>query len=138
MKLFLAILAIVTLTASSAEARHRHHHRAPMPAAQPAFPFFLFQAPRAAAPASVRHRRRHVHAPAPEKRTAALRCAICRPSGGLSSGLVPDLAAKVAEIVQACGSRVISGFRPGAVVAGTSRPSLHASGRAADLSGNAG
>lgn len=51
--------------------------------------------------------------------------------------LVPQLAAKVAEIVSTCGSKLISGFRPHAVVAGTHRASLHSyyPSRAADLAG---
>ncbi len=53
--------------------------------------------------------------------------------------LVPALAAKVQEIVVDCGSKLISGFRPHAVVAGTHRASLHSyfPSRAADLRGNA-
>lgn len=52
--------------------------------------------------------------------------------------LVPPLAAKVREIVGACGSKLVSGYRPGARVRGSGRLSLHASypARAADLAGN--
>lgn len=50
-------------------------------------------------------------------------------------GLVAPLAAKVAEIVGACGSRVISGVRH-TFIAGTHRISLHAFGEAADVAGN--
>jgi len=47
-----------------------------------------------------------------------------------------QLATKAQEIVANCGSTVISGWRPGARVAGSGRVSLHASGRAIDLKGN--
>ena len=52
--------------------------------------------------------------------------------------LAPTLSGKVAEIISSCGSRLISGYRPGARVAGSGRPSLHSvyPARAADLSGN--
>jgi hypothetical protein len=54
------------------------------------------------------------------------------------SDLTPTLAKKVSEITSACGSRLISGYRPGARVAGSGHPSLHSlyPSRAADLSGN--
>lgn len=52
-----------------------------------------------------------------------------------TAGLVPKLAAKVAEIKQACGSTLVSGKRH-TLIAGTRHMSLHASGRAADVSGN--
>jgi hypothetical protein len=53
--------------------------------------------------------------------------------------LVSALHAKVSEIMSACGSRLISGYRPGSRVAGSGRPSLHSvyPARAADVSGNA-
>jgi hypothetical protein len=51
-------------------------------------------------------------------------------------GVHGRLAAKAQEIASQCGSRVVSGFRPGARVAGSGHPSLHASGRAVDISGN--
>ncbi len=52
--------------------------------------------------------------------------------------LVPALAAKVQEIVVGCGSKLISGFRPHAVVAHTNHASLHSAypSRAADIKGN--
>ena len=56
----------------------------------------------------------------------------------LLSSVTPALAAKAHEITSACGSHVISGFRPHAVVAGTHRTSLHASGHAVDIAGNYG
>jgi len=46
------------------------------------------------------------------------------------------LAAKAEEIVASCGSTVISGWRPGARIAGSERVSLHATGRAIDIKGN--
>jgi hypothetical protein len=46
------------------------------------------------------------------------------------------LAAKAREIVAGCGSTVISGWRPGARIAGSGHASLHASGRAVDIKGN--
>ena len=53
----------------------------------------------------------------------------------LLSGVVAPLAAKVHEIVSACGARIISGVRH-SYVAGTQLLSLHASGRAVDIAGN--
>jgi len=51
------------------------------------------------------------------------------------NGVVAPLAAKARQIQAACGSRVISGVRH-TRIAGTRRMSLHASGRAVDMSGN--
>jgi hypothetical protein len=52
--------------------------------------------------------------------------------------LIPALAAKVGEIIDRCGSQLISGYRAHARVAGTGHPSLHSvyPARAADLKGN--
>jgi hypothetical protein len=52
--------------------------------------------------------------------------------------LVSTLRSKVSEIISACGSRLISGYRPGARVAGSGHASLHSvyPARAADLAGN--
>jgi len=60
-----------------------------------------------------------------------------RPNTSLAS-VTPVLAAKVREINAACGSRVISAYRPGARVRGNGRLSLHAHypSRAVDLQGN--
>lgn len=54
------------------------------------------------------------------------------------SDLINVLASKVGEIQSACGSHLISAYRPGARIAGTGHPSLHSlyPARAADLSGN--
>jgi len=51
------------------------------------------------------------------------------------SGIVAPLAAKVAEIQSACGSKIISAIRH-TNVAGTRTRSLHASGQAVDMAGN--
>jgi hypothetical protein len=58
--------------------------------------------------------------------------------GPVVSDLTPTLAKKVSEIMSACGARLISGYRPGARIAGSGHPSLHSlyPSRAADLSGN--
>lgn len=50
--------------------------------------------------------------------------------------VIGALTAKANEIVLECGSKIVSGYRPGARVAGTRRMSLHASGRAIDMQGN--
>lgn len=52
------------------------------------------------------------------------------------AGFPAQLVRKVEEIVTGCGSRVSSAYRPGAVVAGTNRPSLHRYRRAVDLVGS--
>ncbi len=54
------------------------------------------------------------------------------------ASLITPLADKVREIENACGSKVVSGYRPGARVAGSGHPSLHSlwPSRAADLAGN--
>lgn len=56
-------------------------------------------------------------------------------AGASLSGVVAPLAAKAAEIVAACGSRVTSAVRQ-TFIAGTRRISLHASGKAVDIAGN--
>lgn len=52
--------------------------------------------------------------------------------------LTHGLALKVAEIMEACGSTLVSGYRPGARVKGSGRPSLHSRypSQAADMHGN--
>jgi hypothetical protein len=52
--------------------------------------------------------------------------------------LVAELSNKVSEIIEVCRSRLISGYRPGARVAGSGHPSLHSTypSKAADLSGD--
>lgn len=59
-----------------------------------------------------------------------------RSSAVVTAGMPAPLASKVAELRSACGSRLISGFRPGAHVAGSGRLSNHARGTAADVQGN--
>jgi hypothetical protein len=54
------------------------------------------------------------------------------------TGIEGTLAAKAHEIVASCGSTIISGFRPGARIAGSGHVSMHASGRAVDIKGNPG
>lgn len=51
------------------------------------------------------------------------------------AGFPAPLVRKVEEIIAACGSRVVSAFRPGARVRGSGRPSLHAIKRAVDIVG---
>ena len=52
--------------------------------------------------------------------------------------VIGPLASKAAQIVEVCGSRVISAYRPGARVRGSGQPSLHGQypSRAVDLAGN--
>jgi hypothetical protein len=63
-----------------------------------------------------------------------------RHHGVAASDLIGVLQSKVVEIESACGAHLVSGYRPGARVAGSGRPSLHSvyPARAADLSGNPG
>ena len=104
--LALATLAATMVIATEAEASARHHHHS-----------------------HVRHHTYYQHAAYAHESHHA---------GGTAmlSSVIPALAAKAAEITSACGSHVISGFRPHAVVAGTNRSSLHASGHAVDIAGN--
>jgi hypothetical protein len=51
-------------------------------------------------------------------------------------GIVPPLAAMAREIVGACGSKIISGVRHTYIAGTGGRLSLHASGRAVDITGN--
>jgi hypothetical protein len=106
MKVLTLAVAVTTILATGAEASARHHHRS--------------------------HVRHHHH-----YRYAAYAHESHHASGtGVLSAVIPALAAKAAEITSACGSHIISGFRPHAVVAGTNRTSLHASGHAVDIQGN--
>lgn len=58
-------------------------------------------------------------------------------SGRLSlAGFPEPLVEKVHEITGACGSRIVSAFRPGARVAGTGHISNHALRKAVDIAGN--
>ena len=137
--LICAILAAVLVAPAAAEARHRSG----APIAASGFPPSLFRPAwlasggSAAGPAHARAvPRRHVRSGSAKKRTVGAYSGGVQPSNGRVSGLVPGLAVKVAEIVQTCGSRLISGVRH-TFVAGTRTISLHASGRAADVAGNA-
>lgn len=57
--------------------------------------------------------------------------------GSLSlAGFPGPLIDKAHEIIEACASRIISAFRPGAVVAGTHRLSNHALKKAVDIAGD--
>ena len=105
-KLTLATLAATMVIATGAEASARHHHHS-----------------------HVRHHTYYQH-------TAYAHESHHANGAGMLSAVIPALAAKAAEITSACGSHVISGFRPHAVVAGTNRSSLHASGHAVDIAGN--
>jgi hypothetical protein len=58
-----------------------------------------------------------------------------RPEQPNIAAIVAPLAAKVSEIQATCGSKVVSGLRH-TYIAGTHRMSLHASGKAVDMSGN--
>ena len=105
--LTLATLATTMVLANGADASARHHHH------------------------KVRHSHHHY-------RHAAYAHESHHANGaGMLSAVIPALAAKAAEISRSCGAHVISGFRPHAVVAGTNRTSLHASGHAVDIAGNA-
>lgn len=56
--------------------------------------------------------------------------------GVATTGMPAQLVAAIAGVQRACpGFRVISGYRRGARVRGSGRPSLHASNRAADIAG---
>lgn len=59
-------------------------------------------------------------------------------SGQSLAGFPAPLVAKANEIEHACGSRIISAFRPGARVAGTNRQSNHAIKKAIDMAGAPG
>lgn len=52
------------------------------------------------------------------------------------AGYPAPLIAKVQELKTHCGAKLISAFRPGAKIRGSGRPSLHASKRAVDMTGN--
>jgi hypothetical protein len=60
-----------------------------------------------------------------------------RPRAGVSTaGMPPQLIAAIADVQRQCpGFRVTSGFRRGARVRGSGRPSLHASNKAVDIAG---
>lgn len=117
-----ALLCALTVTA---EARHRAR---PAPACVSIFDPCTWRSSPSFAP--------HRSAPtAKRRRLARHRPALEESYSVPVSGIIAQLAAKVAEIADACGSRVISGVRH-TYVAGTRRISLHASGKAVDMAGN--
>lgn len=104
--------------------------------------------PHCAGPATVKHKIAAKHAkrstayspysgrPVYKRKGAAVRVQTPgRRSAVTLAGVVAPLAAKVNEIIVACGSRVVSGVRH-TNVAGTGIRSLHSSGRAVDVAGN--
>ena len=119
---------------SPAEARHRRVVTAP---AMQAFAWPNLFASAAAARVirhrspKIRHTRiRHRHAvksavPMPRR----------RPAGVSLIGVVPQLAAKITDIIGTCGSEVVSAVRH-TYVAGTHHISQHANGTAVDITGN--
>jgi hypothetical protein len=141
----LAVLALVAL-ASNAEARQRHKAAGLHPDCNVTMPCV---APYASTPAQARVTRgRYVARQmgiGAARETRAVRAPRARravsyetPAPSIVravSGIIAPLAAKVAEIQSACGSKVISGLRH-TNIAGTRILSLHASGKAVDLAGN--
>ena len=73
---------------------------------------------------ATRHRRHYARRYSPTHETAH------------AGNVVATLDAKTHELAEACHARVISGFRPGARVAGTNRISQHAYNHARDLTGD--
>lgn len=94
----------------------------------------------------VRQRWKHVPIPAPRPGAAApltvlkgmKREAIEAMPTRMLAGVVAPLAAKARQIVADCGSKVISGVRHTYVAGTGGRLSLHASGRAVDVTDNPG
>lgn len=138
-------VAVLALLSTNAEARHRHATGL-HPMCNILWPCIAPYAssPRAARATSGRYVSNrmvvsshvvHRHVRAPKGHRMASRTKVSRGIAHSIAGIVAPLAAKVSEIKSACGSHVISGVRH-TYVAGTRRISLHASGRAVDLSGN--
>lgn len=98
-----------------------------------------FRAPVRSAVRSKAQARSHRHArmarPAATVPRGAAEARKPHPQAARLSGVVGPLAAKAAEIVSTCGSRVVSAVRH-TFIAGTRQISLHASGRAVDIVGN--
>ncbi|MDB5584816.1 MAG: hypothetical protein JWR80_9992 [Bradyrhizobium sp.] len=146
-RLFLAALCVVCFSVN-AEARQRHKATGMHPMCNITMPCVP---PYASTPDQVRVTRGRYVArqmgigAAIEKRKGAAALSVKKIShlrGALktefsTSGIVAPLAAKVAEIQSACGSKVISAVRH-TYIAGTRRISLHASGQAVDVQGNPG
>jgi hypothetical protein len=110
----LAVLCLLAVVADPADARRAKRSLAPVPVAGTTIDD------------------RYPHLRDPEAHAIAR---AWQGRNGSLSGIVRPLAAKAREIVASCGSRVISGVRH-SYVAGTRLVSLHASGRAVDISGN--
>jgi hypothetical protein len=143
---YIIAFALLFATLNSADARQRHKATGMHPMCNITMPCI---APYSSTPEQVRVTRgRYVarqlgFGAAREKR--AVRAPRARPVvsygapspsiGTTISGIVAPLAAKVAEIQSACGSKVISAVRH-TYIAGTRHISLHASGQAVDVAGN--
>ena len=113
----LAVLCLLAVIAAAAEARRAERHSSDAPATV----------------AGTMVDDRYLHLREPEAHATAR--AWTGRDGSPLSGIVPPLAAKAREIVAACGARVVSAIRH-STVKGTRLISLHASGRAVDISGN--
>jgi hypothetical protein len=83
------------------------------------------------------HRHARVARAAPTVRRGATEARQPHQQAARLKGVIAPLAAKAAEIVSTCGSRVVSAVRH-TFIAGTRQISLHASGRAVDMVGNPG
>ncbi len=77
--------------------------------------------------ARIKREHQHVRSAVPMPRS--------RPAGVSLIGVVPQLAAKITDIVGTCGSEVVSAVRH-TYVAGTHHISQHANGTAVDITGN--
>lgn len=117
------------------------------PAGEPTHEIFRAGGLHKPVPSQVRHVRRHRHHTARADRRghrahrhagrpvrAGRDAAHMRGAHTSTAGLPAPLVNALAQVKGACaGFRIVSTFRPGAVVRGTGRPSLHASHRAADF-----
>lgn len=145
---YLVVIAALLFTLSPAEARHHHtshqyshhytrhyaHHyrHRVVQQTQPSF-FDWFQPSKEQVNRPIRRYTRHgVRHYAVRHRTNSVEHASI---GEFVHGLVAPLAEKVAEITSSCHSQLISGVRH-TFIAGTRTISLHASGKAADVSGD--
>jgi hypothetical protein len=136
-RMFILAAALFALLPGAAEARHLQPGGL-HPDCNVLWPCAAPVPSRSASRAEPRQRARRLpeaptYRPKPERAVAHA----AAPARALSEGLVAPLAAKVAEIVQTCGSRVVSAVRH-TFIAGTRRVSLHSFGEAADVAGNHG
>lgn len=113
MRVVLTIVALFVLGTPPAEARPRHHSYHSI--------HYVRVTHHAAHRVAWRHHARYWRRPAHEAYHAG--------NGGA-------LDSKIAELSASCGARVISGYRPGARIAGTGRVSEHAYDHARDIVGN--